>query len=150
MSASVAPGFRPLSLARNPYIDPIGPLYGRMVDARFHLGLPIETRHCSPSGMAHGGLLMTVADMQLVIASNFQSGQQRFMSTVNLAADFIAPVPAGAFLQGSLDVLRVTRNLVFCQGLLRVDDTVALRFNGIVKPIGEPDARFAAPRWADE
>ncbi len=149
LQAAIAARYRPLDLARNPYIDPLGPLWGRFEDGRFSIGLPVEERHCSPSQMAHGGLLMTLADMQLVLGANFQTGLTRFMSTVNLSADFIAPIPVGEFVAGELDVLRVTRNLVFAQGLLRVGDQVVLRFNGICKPIGDPNPRYVAPRWRD-
>ena len=97
--------------------------------------------------MPVGLVAMLYAEMQgeFVGGAPLQAGR----SAPPLAFTAAVPVPAGAFLHGSLDVLRVTRNLVFCQGLLRVCETVAVRFNGIVKPIGEANPRFGAPPWGD-
>jgi uncharacterized protein (TIGR00369 family) len=146
----VPPGFVPLGFGENPFIELIGPLYGHREEGlagRLVLGLRVERRHCSPSGYCHGGMLTAMADMLLVVGGNLQSGQQRFMSTVSLSTDFLAPVPLGAWLHGRLDVLRATRNLVFCQGLYSVGPDPVLRVDGIVKPIGEADPRFAAERY---
>jgi uncharacterized protein (TIGR00369 family) len=145
-----APGFVPLEFGRNPFIELIGPLYGLRDEGlagRLVLGLRVQTRHCSPSGFCHGGMLSAMADMLLVLGSNLQTGQQRFMSTVSLSNDFIAPVPEGAWLEGRMQVLRATRNLVFCQGLYTVGADPVLRVDGIVRPIGDADPRFSALRY---
>ena len=92
---------------------------------------------------------MTMADMLIVIGANLQADQRRFMTTVRLSADFLAAVPLGAWLEGRLEVLRVTRNLIFCQGMLRVAGEPVLRVDGIVKPLGEADARHDARRYFD-
>jgi hypothetical protein len=56
-------------------------------------------------------------------------------------------VPQGAWLQGRLEVLRATRNLLLRQGLLSVADAPVLRVDGIVKPLGEADPRCSAQRY---
>jgi uncharacterized protein (TIGR00369 family) len=146
----VPAGFMPLAIGGNPFIELIGPLYGHRDEGlagRLVLALRVERRHCSPSDHCHGGMLTAMADMLLVLGANLQSGQSRFMSTVSLSTDFLAPVPLGAWLHGRLDVLRATRNLVFCQGLFSVGDEPVLRVDGIVKPIGDADPRFSAQRY---
>lgn len=151
MSAPDVPeGFVRLVLGDNPFVDSVGPLWGHRDEGlagRLVMGLRVERRHCSPSGFCHGGMLMSMADMLLVLGANLQTGLDRFMSTVSLSADFLAPVPQGAWLEGRLDVLRATRNLVFCQGIYRVDGAPVLRVDGIVKPIGEASPDFAATRY---
>jgi uncharacterized protein (TIGR00369 family) len=147
---SVPDGFVPLSFGGNPFIDLVGPLYGHAAEGaagRLVMGLRVEPRHCSPSGFCHGGMLMALADMLVVLGSNLQTGQDRFMSTVSLSADFLAPVPQDAWIEGRLDVLRATRNLVFCQGLFRVDGAPVLRVDGIAKPIGEGGPDHSAKRY---
>jgi uncharacterized protein (TIGR00369 family) len=146
----VPEGFVRLALGGNPFVDSIGPLYGHRgegLDGRLVMGLRVERRHCSPSGHCHGGMLMSMADMLLVLGGNLQAGLDRFMTTVSLSADFLAPVPLGAWLEGRLEVLRTTRNLVFCQGMFRVDGAPVLRVDGIVKPIGEASSDFSAKRY---
>ena len=146
----VPDGFVPLALGGNPFVDSIGPLYGHRDEGlagRLVLGIRVERRHCSPSGFCHGGMLMSMADMLLVLGANLQAGLDRFMSTVSLSADFLAPVPCDAWLEGRLDVLRTTRNLVFCQGLFRVDGVAVLRVDGIAKPIGDASPDHSAKRY---
>jgi len=147
---AIPEGFVPLALGDNPFVDSIGPLYGHAgegADGRLVMGLRVERRHCSPSGFCHGGMLMSLADMLVVVGANLQTGQDRFMSTVSLSADFLAPVAQGAWIEGRLDVLRATRNLVFCQGLFRVDGVPALRVDGIAKPIGDASPAHSAKRY---
>ena len=140
-------GFRVLPMPRNPFIDQSGPLYGRFEDGRFTLGLRIEERHTNPGGVCHGGMIMTFADIGLLLTANIQGGVSQYMVTVNLTTDFLAPAPVGSWLEGRGEVLRKTRNFVFVQGTLAVGDTLVARINGIMKPIGEPDPRHSAERY---
>ncbi len=148
--ADVPVGFVPMDFGDNPYVDSVGPLWGHRDEGlagQLRLGLRVERRHCSPSGFCHGGMLMSFSDMLLVVGANLQTGMDRFMTTVSLSADFLAPVARGAWLEGRLEVLRATRNLVFCQGLLRVDGEPVLRVDGLCKPIGEASEAFSARRY---
>ncbi len=98
----------------------------------------IEFRHCNPRGVAHGGWLMTFADMmQPMAAHHHPQVGRKFLPTISLTTDFLAPAPLGCWLTGRTQVLRVTRNLVFAQGLIFADDALAVRVNGVFK-IGEP------------
>ena len=109
---------------------------------RLCLGLRVERRHCNPGGSCHGGMLSTLADMLLVLGAGAQTGLSRYMLTVNLSCDFIAPAMEGSWIEGRLQVLRSTRNLVFCQGNLQADGALVLRLSGIAKPSGAHEASF--------
>jgi acyl-coenzyme A thioesterase PaaI-like protein len=61
----------------------------------------------------------------------------RFLPTISLQIDYLAPASLGAWVQGEADVLRVTRTMVFAQGVARVDDKPMMRVSGIFK-IGQP------------
>jgi uncharacterized protein (TIGR00369 family) len=139
MTDPVPSGFQALRLRPNPYVDACGPLFGRREGHRLVLGLRVERRHCNPAGTCHGGMLTTLADMLLVLGASAQTGDRRYMLTVSLNCDFVGPAPQGSWIEGRLDVLRATRSLVFCQGLLSVDGAPILRSSGIAKPSGEPD-----------
>lgn len=138
--AGIPEGFVPLVLGANPFVQSVGPLYGHRAEGlagRLVMGLRVESRHCSPSGYCHGGMLMTLADMLVVLGSSMQSGINKFMTTVSLSGDFMTAVPKGAWIEGRLEILKTTRTLIFCQGLYTVDGGPALRVDGIVKPIGD-------------
>jgi len=145
-------GFMPLNSGRNPFVDSVGPLWVHREEGRagrLVMGIRIETRHCSPSGFCHGGMLLTLADMLVVMGTSVQTGINRFMTTVSLSSDFLAAVPQGAWIEGRLDILRTTRTLIFCQGLFRVDGEPVLRVDGIVKPIGEEREGSKLARYFD-
>lgn len=150
MSDPIPADFKRLQLRPNPYVDACGPLYGKRDGEKLVLGLRVEPRHCNPGGSCHGGMLSTLADMLLVLGANVQSGQRRYMLTVNLSSDFIGPASAGSWIEGRLEVLRTTRSLVFCQGLLAADGRTVLRFSGIAKPSGEDMPEFTLARYLGE
>lgn len=128
---------------RGGFIERNGPLYYRDDGPHgFQLGMRVEDRHCNPRGVGHGGWLMTFADMMLPMAAHrHPKVGHNFLPTVSMAVDFLAPAPLASWLNSRTDVLRVTRNLVFAQGLIYADDTLVARVNGVFK-IGEPIAKL--------
>jgi uncharacterized protein (TIGR00369 family) len=115
-----------------------GPLYVRLVDGRAQLGFRVLERHTNPMSNCHGGMLASFGDMLLPVCIHRQSEVgQRFLPTISLQIDYLAPAPLGAWVQGEADVLRVTRTMVFAQGLARADGTPVMRVSGIFK-IGQP------------
>jgi uncharacterized protein (TIGR00369 family) len=132
--ASVIPeGFRPFKPNMG-FLQSNGPLYGRWSGTHLLLGFRVEERHCNPGMVAHGGMLATFADMLLPIAARFQSkADMGFLPTVNLTCDFLAPAPLGAWVEGKAEPIKLTRNLLFAQGIATADGEPVLRANGIFK-----------------
>ena len=140
---AVPDGFKVLPVGGD-FIAQNGPLYIRSLaqpdgSKQRHLGFRVEQRHTNPMGNCHGGMLATFADMMLPMLAHRQSPELRnqFLPTVSLQIDYLAPSPLGAWVQGEAQVLRITRNLAFVQGLVTADDVPALRVSGIFK-IGKP------------
>lgn len=136
------------------FIGVNGPLYVRRVDVGVQLGFRVEPRHCNPMGICHGGMMATFCDMLLPISAHAVSKEvgNRFLPTINLQIDYLAASPLGAWVQGEAQVLRVTRSLVFMQGLVEADGVAVARVSGIFK-IGPPfddSMRDTAARAADE
>ncbi|GMV45485.1 MAG: hypothetical protein AMXMBFR66_08830 [Pseudomonadota bacterium] len=143
-AAAIPPGFAPVRFG-GAFIEGVGPLYVRHEDGLFRLGLRVEPRHCNPRGVCHGGMLATFCDMLLPIGTHYLSAEagRRFLPTVSLQLDYLAPVALGAWLEGRCEVLRVARSMVFAQGLVLADGVAAVRCSGTFK-IGPPfgdDAR---------
>jgi uncharacterized protein (TIGR00369 family) len=136
--AAIPEGFRPMSLLpKGNFADINGPLFVRIEAGRLCLGFRVELRHCNPAQICHGGMMMTFADMLLGVGANFAEKLGRFLPTVNMTSDFLAPSPLGSWVEGSTEVLRVTRNLVFAQCLITADGTPSMRASGILK-LGAP------------
>ncbi len=137
-------GFVPLPFGpRGSFVDVNGPLYGKREGEVLVIGFRVEPRHCNPANICHGGMLMAVADMLLGAGSNFNARLERFLPTVSMTSDFMAPAPLGAWVEGRAEVLRTTRNLVFTQCLLTADGAPAMRASGIMK-LGVPLDSFGA------
>ncbi len=137
-SADVPAGFRPLRHTGE-FIDINGPLYMLHEGTAFALGLRIERRHCNPMGNCHGGMLASFGDMVLPLSIHRKAPGigKRFLPTISLQLDYLAPAPLGAWLQGEAEVLRSTRSMVFAQGLISADGVAVVRISGIFK-IGKP------------
>ncbi len=150
METSTPDGFRPLPLPPAGFIDANGPIYGKREGERIVLGIRIEPRHCNSMGTSHGGMLATLADMLLAMGSNLQADLSRFLPTVNLTCDFFGPAPLGAWVEGRVDILRITRSLVFSQGLLTIESQPIVRANGILKLPSQSDPRYRASRFLPE
>jgi uncharacterized protein (TIGR00369 family) len=121
------------------FIGVNGPLYACRNDAGLQLGVRVEARHCNPMRICHGGMMATFCDMLLPISAHVLSDQigRRFLPTINLQIDYLAPAPLGAWVQGEAQLLRATRSLVFMQGLVQADGTPVARVSGIFK-VGPP------------
>jgi uncharacterized protein (TIGR00369 family) len=137
-AVDVPSGFVPLAIGGE-FMAVNGPLYVRLVEGRAQLGFRVLPRHTNPMDNCHGGMLASFGDMLLPVCVHRQSAEvgQRFLPTISLQIDYLAPAPLGAWVQGEADVLRVTRTMVFAQGLAQADGTPVMRVSGIFK-IGQP------------
>ena len=133
-SPAVPAGFKPLTGGpADMFVGINGPLYRGRDGDRFLLGMRVERRHCNPGNFCHGGMLLTFVDMAMVLGANYQAKLGRFMTTINMSADFLEAAPLGAWIESRTDVLRVTRNMVFTQCMVAADGKPAVRASGVFK-----------------
>ena len=116
-----------------------GPLYLRHEGDLVLVGFRVERRHTNPMGICHGGMMASFCDMLLPLSVHRKRADVglRFLPTINLQIDYLAPAPLGAWVQGEAEVLRVTRSLVFAQAVVTADAEPVARVSGIFK-IGAP------------
>ena len=142
--AAVPEGFRVISLPRNPYMQANGPLYGKLDGEHFVMGFLCEEKHCNPMMVCHGGMVATLADMLLLIATNIQTKLGQFLLTVSLDVDYVGPVKVGDWLEGRAEVVRAGRSIIFTHGRMTVAGNTVARVNAVLKPSGKPLADFAS------
>ena len=145
-TAHIPDGFRPLRIGGE-FVAVNGPLYLRHEGDLVQLGFRVESRHCNPMRICHGGMLANFCDMLLPVTVHRKSSEvgQRFLPTVSLQLDYLAPSALGAWVQGEGQVLRVTRSMVFVQGLVSADGVPAVRCSGVFKigpPFGDAPAKI--------
>lgn len=143
-AVGVPAGFEPVRPGGE-FISVNGPLYRRLHDGCLQLGFRVESRHSNPVGICHGGMMASFCDMLLPLAAHLHPEVgPRFLPTISLQIDYLAPAPLGAWVQGEAQVLRCTRAIVFVQGLVHADGQPAARASGIFK-LGPPLALHASP-----
>ncbi|MEK8052327.1 PaaI family thioesterase [Ideonella sp. DXS22W] len=139
--AGIPEGFQALPMPSG-FIANNGPLYMRHEPRPAEaggdlvlLGFRVEPRHCNPMKNCHGGWLASFCDMVLPLSIHRKAPEvgHKFLPTVNLTLDYLAPAPLGCWVQGEAQVLRSTRTMVFAQGLVTADGVPAVRMSGIFK-----------------
>jgi len=136
---SAPAGFVPVSIG-GVFTTHNGPLYGRWHvagpagEGRLQLGFRVLPHHANPGQTCHGGMLATFADVLISSAAQYQTDIPRtFLPTISLQTDFVGPAPMGSWVQGEAQILRVTRTLVFSQGLIHADGALVMRASGVFR-----------------
>jgi acyl-coenzyme A thioesterase 13 len=131
----IPPEFEPL--AASPFSERVGPLYLSDRDPLPVIGARVEPHHANRAGRAHGGLLMTMADIALVRAAREHVPPGTTLSTADLHMAFLDALGQGDWVEAIPSVDRVGRSLIHASCLLRSDGrdvaramgTVAVRFS---------------------
>jgi uncharacterized protein (TIGR00369 family) len=120
----------------------IGNLYVRRGEKgtrdEFVMGFRVHQHMCNPAGGLHGGMMMTVADLVGAMGGGTLAGLRKFLPTVNMTFDFVAPAKVGDWVEGRAELVRATRSLLFTNIYLTVDENKILRASSICKiPSGD-------------
>jgi uncharacterized protein (TIGR00369 family) len=132
-SPEVPEGFEPAPIG-GPFALHNGPLWARWRDGRLELGFRVGPLHVNPGQACHGGMLSMFADILISTSAQYQADIPRqFLPTISLQSDFLAPAPLGSWVQGHAEILKVTRQLVFSQGLVEADGVPVMRTSGVFR-----------------
>jgi acyl-coenzyme A thioesterase 13 len=137
--ADIPEGFKPLRRGSSPFLSNLGPLYGKKEGENLVIGLRIEERHLNTRGVAHGGMLVTLADSALGIVIASLHTPPKPMVTINLTADFADAAREGDWVEARVDVQKMGRRLAFANCHLWAGHKRILRASGIfaqVTPAG--------------
>jgi len=115
---------------RSPLTDPWEPIYSKRTAKGFVIGLRVAVPHSNSKGMAHGGLITTLADNTMGLSCGIKLGEGTRLVTVSLAIDFIGPAQIGQWLAVESEVIRAGGTLCFAQCLVTADGLTCARANG--------------------
>ena len=97
----------------------VGPLFYRRDPERgLVIGLRIAEKHANARGIAHGGLLVTLADIALGYRTAFGQDPPEGLITANLTADFAGAAKIGDWVEAHVDVQKVGGRLAFANAFL--------------------------------
>jgi len=133
-------GYFPIA-STNPFARPLGPIYERAGADGFARGLRLRMDHCNAAGTAHGGLLMTFADIVLARAVSLATGAAAI--TMRLSTEFVAPARPGEWLEGEARVTSLDGDRAAVCGEIRADGRLVARADGRFKVRPENRSRPA-------
>jgi acyl-coenzyme A thioesterase 13 len=141
--SDVPEGYEPLRRG-GPFLHLFGPLYSRVVDGRQVIGLRVEEKHLNVRGIAHGGMLVTLADSALGIVLSTSRPTPQPMVTVSLSTDFADAARLGDWVEAHVDILKVGGRLAFACCYLFVGERRILRASGVfaLMPPARPSEDF--------
>ncbi len=118
---------------RSPFLDLVGPLWVRAgSDGTAPVyGVRVRAAHTNARGTAHGGMLMTVADVVLGYTTAFGQEPPVPLTTASMSVDFAGTAAVGDWLEGRADVQRLGRTLAFVNAYLYVGDRRIIRASSV-------------------
>lgn len=130
-------GYRPVA-RRSPFLDLVGPLWVRDVPGAEipEYGFRVEEKHANGRGGAHGGILMTVADLVLGYSAAFSRDPPVQLTTASMSVDFAGSANVGDWVTGRADIQRIGRTLAFVNAYLSVGERRILRASAVLTVAG--------------
>lgn len=117
---AIPDSFEPLN--PSPFSELVGPVYVRDATSAPVLGVRVASHHANRVGRAHGGLLMTLADIAVSRASVLALPPGSTIATASLQIAFLRAVSEGQWLEAIPKVDRLGRALVHASCSLRAGD----------------------------
>jgi len=135
------PGFEPL-FRTSPFLETVGPLFCRKdPDRGLVIGLRVAEKHANARGIAHGGLLLTLADIALGYRTAFAQEPPAGLITASLTADFAGADELGDWVEAHVDIQKVGGRLAFANAFLMVDGERIVRASAVfarAAPLSDP------------
>ncbi len=124
---------------RRGFVNQIGPLYRRVRDSSYCMGFLVEDHHTNGLKNAHGGMLMSFADMAWGHVVSVETSS--YWVTVRLTVDFLASAHVGDWVEGASEVLSKEGDLYVVRGRIWAGERTLMTGTGVFKPIQKRDPR---------
>jgi acyl-coenzyme A thioesterase PaaI-like protein len=138
---AIPAGFEPF-VGRSSFAQAWQPLYVRTPTPRHSWGLHVRDQHCNSRGIAHGGLITTLADNAMGIAAERRDASSRRAAisgvvTAHLDVDFLAPAVLGSWLLFRASCDSTQGSLRFAACTVLESATLVARISGLYRVLGQ-------------
>lgn len=121
----------------SPLTEPWEPIYSKTTPDALIVGLRLARPHTNSRGLAHGGLIATLADNTMGRNCRFHlpdgiEGAHRLV-TVNLNIDYLGSATIGQWLQVETGFVKVGGSICFVQSFITADGEPCARANATFK-----------------
>ena len=107
--------------------------YRRDEEGNLIIAFWIKKENCNSANVAHGGMLMSIADYSLASAS--MPSRDKYVATISFRSEFIAPAKIHSLAEVHTSITRATKSLVFGEGKIYCEGKIVFSFSGVVKKI---------------
>lgn len=126
----------------------IGPLYRRYApDGRHTMGFRVQEHHTNGMKNAHGGMLMSFADMAWGNAVSVEKSS--FWVTIRLSCDFLSSARLGDWIEGGGDVLSMDDDIFTVRGRIWSGERTLMTGVGLFKAIAPREPRPGEKAYAE-
>ena len=140
------PGYEILDWRRG-FGRQIGPLYRKAwPDGRRTLGFQVQDHHTNGMKNAHGGMLMTLADVAWGHVISVEKSS--YWVTVRLTCDFLSSAKLGEWVEAGSEVLAVEDDLYTVRGRVWAGDRTLITGTALFKAIAERPPIPGEKAWA--
>ncbi|MDP7393267.1 MAG: PaaI family thioesterase [Alphaproteobacteria bacterium] len=116
----------------DPFENHVGPFFWKeLEDGIQHFVLKAEARHCNRHVIVHGGLMMTMIDLAMVVAAKETWDEQ--LVTVSLNSEFVDAGRAGDLIEANGELVRRTGSMAFVRGRIYVGERTLLSSSAVLK-----------------
>ncbi len=114
-----------------------GLLFRSVTKKKFEFKTKIKKSHLNKAGITHGGYICTIIDAGAGTAAHKSSGNKPCV-TISLDVKFIAPSILGDELVGSVEIIKITKSMVFLNCKLKCRNKLISSAVGIWKILRRP------------
>jgi len=130
VDADPQPGFVPTRYDTG-FIRNSGPLFERPEGKGVLLGLRVLDHHLNPVGLAHGGLLATMADVAMAYNAQLHAGG--FWISLGLTTQYLDAAGEGDWLEISATIPKAGKTTAYARAEVRRGETVLMTATGIFR-----------------
>jgi acyl-coenzyme A thioesterase PaaI-like protein len=136
--ADLPPGYHLMNWTRG-FGRSVGPLYEKSDANGFTRAFLVEEHHTNGMMNAHGGMLMSFADMALGHAVSFE--RSSWWVTVRLICDFVSACRLGDWVEGNGQIVAEEDGLFTVRGRIWVGERTVMTASGVFKAIEQRPPR---------
>lgn len=125
----------------------VGPLYVRDAGPAPTMAFRVEEHQVNGMMNAHGGMLMTFADMAWGRIVSIETSS--YWATVRLMCDFLSSAKLGEWVEGAGELLSTAGGLYVVRGRVWCGERVLMTGTGVFKPTGPRPPRPGEKAYSD-
>jgi uncharacterized protein (TIGR00369 family) len=128
--AEIPEGFREAEFGGN-FLLRNGPYYLKRSEDGWLVGQWVEERHVNYIGIAHGGMLSTLADVALSAQPFFSEQPNPAVTTTTLTTNFLAAAKLGDWLVADTRIGRMSKRTAHVYGAIYRGEEILVTMSGV-------------------